>query len=145
MSGDRGLDIEVIKTVFGVKRVHCRYGQPWDEATAEHESDRPFYIPSGKPWRTHSIDAIPVPRYSQDIAAAWLVATRLVEQGYEVLVSNEADGWSCELAVSEEMFKSGQRGYISIKATAPEAICAAALGSLREAAVRGAGDGGAGQ
>lgn len=70
MSGQAGIemDMAVCREVFGAKRIYCRYGKPW--TGAEMASDRAFYIPSGKPWKTHSIDALPVPRYSTDIAAA---------------------------------------------------------------------------
>lgn len=123
MSGDRKLDIEVARTVFGVKRVYCRYGKPWDEATAEHSTDRPFFIPSGKPWRTHSIDAMPVPRYSSDIGAAML----LVDRWHGDVDMRRQNGFWLVT------FFEPSREYRAIEETLPEAICRAALAAVGRA------------
>ena len=123
---DRELDVRVTREVFGVKRVYCRYGKLWNEATAEHPSDRPFYIPSGKAWRTHHIDALPVPRYSTDIAAAMLVAERV--GGRLELDGYHGQGWTATLR--------GQRYFAP---TPAEAICRAAL--LAVGAERQGGEG----
>ena len=42
----------------------------WDE-----ERQFPYFIPSGKPWRTHKIDSRPVPNFPEDLNACfkWLV------------------------------------------------------------------------
>ncbi len=39
-----------------------------------------YYIPSGKPRRTHMIDAVPVPRYSTDDNVALAALERFVEK-----------------------------------------------------------------
>lgn len=126
----RELDIEVAKTVFGVKRVYCRYGQPWDEATAEHETDRPFYISSGKPWRTHSIDAIPVPRYSTDVAAAMTVFEAMVEMTGSGSISADMEDARGEGFIVGVSFGFDDEDGGSAMGPLPEAVCRAALDAL---------------
>lgn len=65
---NREIDALILKTFFGVKKT---YKTEW---STDH-----YYIPSGKPWRTHSIDARPVPRFTEDIAAAWTVVEKTSE------------------------------------------------------------------
>lgn len=45
----------------------------------EYSAD-PYYIPSGKPRRTHLIDAKPVPRFSRDNAVALAVLERFCDR-----------------------------------------------------------------
>ena len=59
------LDLIIADKIFGIKKVH--YSE-WDT-----EKQAPEYIPSGKPWRTHHIDARPIPPFSTNINGAWVV------------------------------------------------------------------------
>jgi hypothetical protein len=47
-----------------------------------------MFIPSGKPRRTHMIDAQPVPNFSTSITAAWLLVDALKAEGYGVSVDD---------------------------------------------------------
>ncbi|MHB8084255.1 MAG: hypothetical protein ACYDHZ_00310 [Dehalococcoidia bacterium] len=64
--------------LFGIKKV---YYPDWMEGTA-YGGEWPFYIPSGKPWRTHSIDVKPLPRFTENIAAAFQAVDKLISFGY---------------------------------------------------------------
>lgn len=130
------MDRLIAERIFGVKRLYdcegkpCQADEPW-----------PLYIPSGKPWRTHHIDAVPLPRYSTNVAVAMTV--------FEAMVEMTGSG-----SISADMEDARGQGFIvsvwlgfdddAVGATGPLplAICRAALSAL--AAVRGAGDGEAG-
>lgn len=109
----RELDVEIARVIFGIKRVYGRGGIGW---AGEHEL---YYIPSGKPWRTHSIDAIPVPRYSTDIAAAWLVVERMRCEWWVRIWEPSRDMWAVT-------FADHRADAVSL----PEAICAAAIDAI---------------
>ena len=55
-----------LANAIGIKKI---YYEEWD---TEHQS--PMFIPSGKPWRTHQIDAMPVPKFylSMDSCMKWI-------------------------------------------------------------------------
>jgi hypothetical protein len=127
VDGGLSLDIGVQRALWGTTRFYCRYGEPWKETEVHVSGDRVFYIPSGKPWRTHSIDAVPVPRYSTDMAAAWLVVERLRKIGLSICLSDEDDGWEIEVITIEALYGQGYRGCYVTKASAQEAICQAAI------------------
>lgn len=104
------LDALIAARVFGIKRLYYPSGPLW-----------PQYIPSGKPWRTHQIDAQPLPRFSQDIAAAWAIVERLRGQGWRVSI--------CELLTSnyEVTFEHSGQLIGRDSDTISDAICRAAL------------------
>lgn len=82
MEAGRELDKQIIEKIFGVKKVF----RPCDTKTANNDNyfgdvDDYYYIPSGKPPRTHMIDARPVPHFSTNIAAAWEVV-EVFRQGW---------------------------------------------------------------
>lgn len=56
MDDNRTLDVALLHLLGFKKKVHHPH---WDE-----ERMHPYYIPSGKPWRTHQIDAKPVPCFA---------------------------------------------------------------------------------
>lgn len=96
------------------------YGE-WDEYKT-----CPMYIPSGKPRRTHAIDAIPLPPYSTNIGAAWLVVEKMRERGFEMYLESDhgmPGRFYCSFHDSDGC-KSGMGD------SAPEAICLAALSAL---------------
>lgn len=83
MTAGPELDKLVHRKIFGVKEKRI-YKREW--------STDYYYIPSGKPWRTHQIDARPIPRYSRDIAAAWLIIDRDVNNGGCPAIVNDDNG-----------------------------------------------------
>lgn len=67
---DREIDIQVLE-IMGFPRKKLFYDD-WDTDCRYLR-----YIPSGKPRRTHAIDAKPVPYFKTDIAAAWSLVERM--------------------------------------------------------------------
>jgi len=76
---DRELDKRIAEQVFGIKKIF----RPCDTKTGEdYFSPKEYhYIPSGKPPRTHMIDARVVPYFASDISAAMEVEDRIAELG----------------------------------------------------------------
>ncbi len=103
------LDVAVQRAVFGTKHLYCRYGEPWVDEQA-------FYIPSGKPWRTHHIDALMVPHYSEKIEAAWKLVDVVLAQWQFCLFQLADTTWCCEVG--------NEQGFGETPALA---ICRAAL------------------
>lgn len=66
------LDVTILVKVFNFPRKKV--------FKAYEESGYYSYIPSGKPRRTHSIDARPVPWFSQSLDAAWTAADAFAER-----------------------------------------------------------------
>lgn len=67
------LNVRVLRAVFGVKRVYDGGTGALLPPDLEPLLAWPVYIPSGKPWRTHRIDAVLVPNYSTTMDDAWEV------------------------------------------------------------------------
>ena len=130
----RSLDVEIARVVFKIKRLYGFDGQPWDGV-----DNFPQYIPSGKPWHGHQIDARTLPWFSRDIAAAWTVVERLREIGMGIVIGNEPDGWEVEITTTETLYQQGYRGCYSRHAPIAEAICRAALAVFARAAEPGQG------
>lgn len=132
----RALDAEIARRIFGVKRLYGFAGEPWDDV-----DNFPLYIPSGKPWRTHSIDATVLPWFSQDIAPAWQIVewlsglSRIGDLCVDLCVKvGVGDGPFCEIFEKAAMGYVGQgRTFPAVVVeadTAPLAICRAALAAL---------------
>ena len=122
LAAGRTLDEEVARRIFGVKRLYGHGGKPWDGLDLY-----PQYILSGKPWRTHSIDAVTLPWFSEDRAAGWSVVERLVEIGLDVVLASVPGGWEIEVVTTEALAQQGYAGCYVMKPTMPEAVCRAAL------------------
>jgi len=79
----------------GIKKIHY---EEWD---TEHQI--PMFIPSGKPWRTHQIDAMPVPKLylSMDACLTWLwpKAPAPIEIG-NIKMDDGTKGWCCKIGNS---------------------------------------------
>lgn len=103
------LDVEIGRRIFAIKRVYYPHDPSW-----------PYYIPSGKPWRTHSIDGRLLPRFSQDIAAAWAIVD--VWDG-DVEVRRQNGAW-------QVTFYRPSEEYEVWADTAPLGICLAALAAV---------------
>ena len=119
------LDALVAVRVMGIPKLHY-FGYAKDGKKV------PYYVPSGKPWATHSMDSRPVPRYSTDISAAWQVV--------EKLKGRWAGDGSPEAAQGFRLEQDGEGNFVVATGTgpdqelrtvvapsAPEAICRAAL------------------
>lgn len=131
MSGDRELDIEVLRQVFCFKgNLYDDQGKPW---SGPENYRWLYYIPSGKPWRTHQIDARPVPEFSTDIGAAWLVVEAMQKPGvfqafHDAMAEISNRGRSVNYTPEYGIFKKSA-------SAAAELICRSALNAL--AATRG--------
>jgi hypothetical protein len=117
MEAGRALDVTVLVEVFGFPRKKV-FSPEW--------TDDAHFIPSGKPRRTHMIDARPVPWFSTSIAAAWDVVEEAARRGMPATVvvamglDGNPDGWNATWA-----------GMGAHAGTAPLAICRAALAAVR--------------
>jgi hypothetical protein len=113
MHAGRELDALVAEKLLGIKKLYYE----------ERDTDKkyPRYIPSGKPWRTHRIDAHPLPRYSIYIGDAWEVVDKLIAIKYGVLVGFYRGQWSVQITDNGNLVVTHEAD------TAPLAICLAAL------------------
>lgn len=84
----RDLDLRILGALgFPLKKVHYN---DWDP-----EKEFPYYIPSGKPLRTHRIDSVPVPRFSTDPPAAMGLLQEVLKRGWQAQVWI-SDVWRCK-------------------------------------------------
>jgi len=116
MEAGRELDILILKTIWGVKKIH--YWE-WDK-----DKSKPQYIPSNKPWRTHQIDARSVPSFSNEIYPAFLIVEKL--DGCLHLKQHGKKG------IWEALFCEAGPEHEASGKTAPLAICRAALLAVSE-------------
>src|SRR5512147_2790096 len=93
MRMSRELDAEVAEKVMGIRKIF----RPCDiKSASESYFGSPtdyVYIPSGKPPRTHMIDAKLVPHYSTNISAAMEVVEKMQEAGYDVEMLAHSQWW----------------------------------------------------
>lgn len=133
MQPGRELNALVLETVFGFPRKKLfppEYYEEGDEPFAHY-----YYIPSGKPKRTHMIDACMVPDFSGSIAAAWLIVDKLVNTGYCPSILSDDDGHWCMsfsgICGVGHSFSAATTDNDTIWCdTAPEAIAKSALLAL---------------
>jgi len=102
----RELDVKLATHFWGIKKIY--YGE-WDE-----DKSWPLYIPSGKPWRTHKIDAKPIPRFTDSLDACFqLLVPKLMELNKGATVGQDKVGGSyaaifvpfaeeCEIEIDHE-------------------------------------------
>jgi hypothetical protein len=129
----RKLDAEVHRAVFGVESRPLRYALqfPEPELRGKEILDRPYAVSGAEklPDRGRY-----VPRYSEDIAAAWLVVEKLMPRvghvypAFDVVVPRKFMHWT---AVLEDGHGWNRRGFTA--ETAPLAICRAALACVAAA------------
>ncbi len=93
-----------------------RYGD-WD---TDHEYGQ--FIPSGKPWKTHSIDAVPVPAFTTDRNATAMLVGEVKRRGRDVRFTELFD----IIAAS-----SGIETYADILTAAPSLVAWACCESCR--------------
>ena len=103
-----------------------------------HGDDEIFYgeyIPSGKPWKTHSIDAVHVPRFTTDRNACALVLDEIGKLGnvFEFmgalipLCPSAEHALSCPPDRRERLW-----GWWVLLNAAPDTICYAALKAVED-------------
>lgn len=128
----RQLDTQVAEQVFGIQKIF----QPYTVKSASSSLyfGNPFdlvYIPSGKPPRTHMIDAVAVPSYSTDIAAAMQVVEKMRECYPQIWFTCGFAGDDKWMAGFE--WANTSDGSVSVIAESlPQAICEAALQVTKE-------------
>ena len=118
MNIDREKDIEILKKLFGAKKI---YYAGWDL-----ENEFPEYIPSGKPWRTHKIDARPVPYFNTNIGQAFGVVEKMDEDGFEFTLMKSKTNYRA-MFVNQGARKSGG----GIDKNPATAICLASLAAKK--------------
>jgi hypothetical protein len=108
------LDLKLFTDLF--PKVKIFYDEDWD---TEHKS--PMYIPSGKPKRTHMIDAVLVPRFTTSIAACFTyLIPEMNRRGFTVYIRQERNNnWNC-------MFADSGATYDATDSQLTMAICLAA-------------------
>ena len=79
------------------------YGFPRRKTFLTEYSTDPYYIPSGKPRRTHLIDARPVPRFSRDDTVALAALERFCEA--------RGSGWTTSRTPGEYAGRYPDRRY----------------------------------
>jgi hypothetical protein len=85
----RCLDAWALPVLVGPKRGRIYYPDYMEDAKKEF----PYWIPSGKPWRTHQLDAMPVPRLSTTWPGLGLVVEEMERRGF---------GWSIGQSIPPE-------------------------------------------
>jgi hypothetical protein len=123
------LNVEVGRVIFGIKRFYSYDGKPWEPGA----TDWPQFIPSGKPWRTHSIDAVALPRFSEEAGAAWSVVEALPGCCTKITRENVA---GVRYDVTINLDESHTRTFHARAGTMPLAVARAALIATLEARPR---------
>ncbi len=122
----RLLDKGVAERIFGIKKIF----RPCDVKTRDDywSPEEYHYIPSGKPPRTHMIDAKVVPYFSSDMSAAMEVISKMENEGWFVEMGNDDsrtnEHWFVEFTRSAPSVLYAGNGEAE---TLPQAICDAAL------------------
>lgn len=126
---DAGLELEalVLEKVFGFprKKVFAAY----------EGSNYLMYIPSGKPRRTHEIDARHVPWFSRSWEAAGMVVEQMATRGYWCQMRTPFEphgGPDCWAGFTPHSTTgwNGRPDHWTQAETIPLAICLAALATL---------------
>lgn len=121
LDDNRSLDVALL-VLLGVKKIHF---QDWDD-----KREYPYYIPSGKPWRTHRIDARPVLCFTTDWHAMGILLAALVERRiYLIRLTNgsmtDKTPYACWLGPSAD-----NAPWTAIADDAPRAVAEAAYHAL---------------
>jgi hypothetical protein len=110
--------------LFGVKKVY--YPDAYHEKSTG--GTWPYYIPSGKPWRTHHIDAIPLPRFAQSIGAVFQAVDKLIDMGFrrfrlEHICCVDNFSWAASISGLWDSVTTEKPEYGGAGKTRVEAIC----------------------
>ncbi|MFA5306512.1 MAG: hypothetical protein WC365_03620 [Candidatus Babeliales bacterium] len=122
----RELDLIVADKVFGIKKIY------YEEFDTEHEY--PCFILSGKPWRTHRIDARPIPHFSTDPTGCYNVKLKMAEKYHWIIKSSRGVGfpWIAGLTLIDKQEICGYSDFESVGDTEMEAVCRVALKVVTE-------------
>lgn len=120
------LDLIIAEQIFGVKKV---YYSEWDE-----KKEYPEYIPSGKPWRTHQIDAKYIPHFSTDPSASYLLKLKMAERFHWQIKSPfyPNQPWFAGLTPHNMTGFNGVPDFMGQGSTEMEAVCRVALIATKE-------------
>jgi hypothetical protein len=135
MSPGRDLDVLVAEKVLGIKVVFpLLAGREYREAKGDEARDLrfPYYVPSGKPWRTHGrCDGATLPFFSTDIADAWMVVAEFQRGWRNKKAAAAIDLHISDCCAEEDCFCKIKapdiRDVMAGGTTMPMAICKAAL------------------
>lgn len=130
LKAGRELNALMLEVVFKFPRKKLFPPEYWEEG------DEPFssywYIPSGKPKRTHMIDARAVPDFSGSITAAWHIVETL-RANYDIQINPKEPLRGVRVSLAP-LVRQGSNAcasrFSANEETAPLAICKAALLAL---------------
>ncbi|MCP5420753.1 MAG: hypothetical protein H6970_05075 [Gammaproteobacteria bacterium] len=111
---DRELDLK-IAAAMGIEI----YFNDWDA-----RQEIPLYIPSGKSWKTHSMEARPLPSYHKNYGAAFSLLDLFKNMAGFKLERGLTEWWWCGIEFISGLSAKGEG------ITAPIAICNAILSGL---------------
>ncbi len=122
----RELDLVIADKIFGIRKIH--YSE-WD---TKHEY--PEYIPSGKLWRTHQIDAKPIPHFSTSPNASYILKIRMTDKFHWLIKSPFIPElkWIAGLTPLNISGWNGRPDYVAKGDTEMEAVCRVALLVVRK-------------
>jgi hypothetical protein len=135
LQAGRELDAIVAEKVMGWERSHDMppfahlWFAPRDTESAMAKAQGAVYKSSGA---GGTRPAFPVPRYSTDIAAAWLVVDRIRptdDTRYGVTIESAVAGWYCTIEDADVEWDDPAHTSVAYGETLPLAICRAALAS----------------
>lgn len=116
------LNERLTRHFLGLRKIH------YDEWDTEKQS--PMYIPSGKPWRTHRIDARPVPNFADPdygIAYCFKLLVPQLPEGYSYLIFRDGFYWVAEIHGVDSIAIADSLG---LKADNPGLALSFAIGKL---------------
>lgn len=121
---DRQLDLIIADKIFGIKKV---YYSEWDTG-----KEYPEYIPSGKPWRTHQVDAKPMPHFTTSPDACYCLKLKMAEKYHWIIRSPFTNGasWFAGLTPHGMIGFNGKPDFQVEGNTEMEAVCKAALATI---------------
>ena len=108
-------------------KADVRYGD-WDTYHAYAE-----FIPSGKPWKTHSIDAKPIPHFTTDRNATAMLVEEVKRRGEaEEIRFGDALALHIPACQGSEYGACGPEDLIDVVSAAPSLVAWACVESCRE-------------
>jgi hypothetical protein len=120
----RELDIKILTAVYGIKESKIHYGEE------DTNKEWPEFIPSGKPWRTHQIDARPVPYFSTDASATYNLMLKFTNVFHWLIrspFSPKYNYWIAGLTPLESTGWNGRSDYEAQGETMMESVCLVVL------------------
>ena len=129
MPASREMDALIAEKIFKIKVYYPAEKDNHKNLRTEKEQrergdrGKPYYVTTGKPWRTHGgMDGRPVPCFSDNVSAAWQVVEKMDRFTLQRTWGRDERGWKVEC------WKDSITDYVrAFATTAPLAICRAAL------------------